>query len=154
MTYEVDFTDVSTVGLESSPVADALAGLRANEARYFKNKYDHVFTVEDAADAAETIAWVHGILAEERDLHIASPPLEATEFEVDGIHWAYVFYESGLSINVLYTIEDGGKRAVGFKLSDGMDVPDELADRYKFARQRSKLAGTIRGSYFVIKGEH
>jgi hypothetical protein len=154
MTYEVDFTDVSTVGLESSPVADALAGLRANEARYVKNKYDHVFTVEDAADAAETIAWVHGILAEERDLHIASPPLEATEFEVDGIHWAYVFYESGLSINVLYTIEDGGKRAVGFKLSDGMDVPDELADRYKFARQRSKLAGTIRGSYFVIKGEH
>jgi hypothetical protein len=154
MTYEVDFTDVSTVGLESSPVADALAGLRANEARYFKNKYDHVFTVEDAADAAETIAWVHGILAEERDLHIASPPLEATEFEVDGIHWAYVFYESGLSINVLYTIEDGGKRAVGFKLSDGMDVPDELADRYKFARQRSKLAGTIRGSYFVIKGQH
>jgi hypothetical protein len=33
-------------------------------------------------------------------------------------------------------------------------VPDELADRYKFARQRSKLAGTIRGSYFVIKGQH
>jgi len=154
MTYAVDFTDVSTVGLESSPVVDALAGLRANEARYFKNKYDHVFTVEDAADATETIAWVHGILAEERDLHIASPPLEATEFEVDGIHWAYVFYEGGLSINVLYTIEDGGKRAVGFKLSDGMDVPDELADRFKFARQRSKLAGTIRGSYFVIKGEH
>ena len=40
---------------------------------------------------------------------------------------AYVFYESGLSINVMYTIEDGGKRAVGFKLSDGMDVPDELS---------------------------
>ena len=153
MTYEVDFTDVSTVGLESSPVAEALAGLRANEARYFKNKYDHVFTVEDAADAAETIAWVHRILAEERDLHIASAPLQATEFEVDGMRWAYVFYESGLSINVLYTIEDGGKRAVGFKLSDGMDVPDELAS-FKFARQRSKLAGTIRGSYFVIKVEH
>ena len=31
----------------SSPVAAALAGLRANEARYFKNKYDHIFTVED-----------------------------------------------------------------------------------------------------------
>ena len=37
---------------------------------------------------------------------------------------AYVFYESGLSINVMYTLEDAGKRAVGFKLSDGMDVPD------------------------------
>ena len=51
MSYAVDFTTVSTVGLESSPVADALAGLRANEARYFKNKYDHVFTVEPAKKA-------------------------------------------------------------------------------------------------------
>ena len=40
MSYAVDFNTVSTVGLESSPVADALAGLRANEARYFKNHYD------------------------------------------------------------------------------------------------------------------
>ena len=55
---------------------------------------------------------------------------------------------------MLYTVEDGGKRAVGFKLSDGMDVPDELDGRFKFARQKSKLAGTIRGSYFVIKGEY
>ena len=34
-----------------------------------------------------------------------------------------------------------------------MDVPDELT-AFKFARQRSKLAGTIRGSYFVNKGEY
>ena len=67
---------------------------------------------------------------------------------------AYVFYESGLSINVMYTIETAAKRAVGFKLSDGMEIPEELADRFKFARQKSKLAGTIRGSYFVIKGEY
>jgi hypothetical protein len=66
----------------------------------------------------------------------------------------YVFYASGLSINVMYTLAEGGKRAVGFKLSDGMAVPDELADRFKFARQKSKLAGTIRGTYFVIKGEY
>jgi hypothetical protein len=150
----VDFTEVSTEGLESSPVAGALAGLRANEARYFKNKYDHIFTVEPASAAAETIAWVHRILEEERDIVIASPPLEATTFEVDGIRMAYVFYESGLSINVMYTIADAGKRAVGFKLSDGMDVPEELASRFKFARQKSKLAGTIRGSFFVIKGEY
>jgi hypothetical protein len=135
-------------------VADALAGLRANEARYFKNKYDHVFTVEAASKAKKTIDWVHGILADERDLVISSKPLEATEFEVAGIRMAYVFYESGLSINVMYTLEDAGKRAVGFKLSDGMDVPAELESRFKFARQKSKLAGTIRGSYFVIKGEH
>ena len=150
----VDFVNVSTAGLESSPVVDALAGLRANEARYFKNKYDHDFTVEPASKAKGTIAWVHGILKEERDLVIASRPLEASSFEVDGIRMAYVFYESGLSINVMYTIADAGKRAVGFKLSDGMEVPEELASSFKFARQKSKLAGTIRGSYFVIKGEY
>ena len=150
----VSFTEVSTAGLESSPVAAALAGLRANEARYYKNKYDHTFTVEPASKAKKTIAWVHGILKDERDLVIGSRPLEATEFEVDGIRMAYVFYESGLSINVMYTLADAGKRAVGFKLSDGMDVPAELAERFKFARQRSKLAGTIRGSFFVLKDEH
>ena len=85
---------------------------------------------------------------------IASPPLEATTFEVDGIRWSYVFYEIGLSINVLYTLADAGKRAVGFKLSDGMDIPAELEPKFKFARQKSKLAGTIRGSFFVIKGQY
>ncbi|MEU1428467.1 phage tail protein [Nocardia sp. NPDC005746] len=153
MSYAVDFTTVSTVGLESSPVAPALAGLRANEARYFKNKYDHVFTVEPASKAKKTIAWVSKILADERRIVIESKPLEATEFEVEGIRMAYVFYESGLSINVMYTLEDSGKRAVGFKLSDGMEIPEEL-DSFKFARQKSKLAGTIRGSFFVIKGEY
>ena len=154
MSYTVDFKDVSTVGLESSPVADALAGLRANEARYFKNKYDHVFTLEPAGEVPEVIDWIHKILKDERDLVIESKPLEATAFEVDGIKMAYVFYESGLSINVMYTIDDAGKRAVGFKLSDGMEIPEELAAQFKFARQKSKLAGTIRGSYFVIKGTY
>ena len=150
----VDFNTVSTVGLESSPVAAALAGLRAHEARYFKNKYDHVFTVEPASDATTAIDWVHRILKEERDIVIASPPLEATAFQVENIRIAYVFYESGLSINVMYTIDDGGKRAVGFKLSEGMDVPAELEARFKFARQKSKLAGTIRGSYFTFKNDY
>ena len=151
--HTVDFTDVSTAGLETSPVVDALAGLRANEARYFKNKYDHVFTVEPASEAQAAIEWVHRILDEERGIVISSPPLEATAFEVEGTRWAYVFYESGLSINVMYPADNPKKRAVGFKLSDGMDVPAELAS-FKFARQRSKLAGTIRGSYFVIKGDY
>jgi hypothetical protein len=154
MSYTVDFNNVSTVGLESSPVAPALAGLRANEARYFKNKYDHVFTVEPASDAKTTIDWVNRILKEERDIVISSPPLEATAFQVENIRMAYVFYESGLSINVMYTIDEEGKRAVGFKLSEGMEIPAELASRFKFARQKSKLAGTIRGSYFTIKNDY
>ena len=154
MAHTVDFDTVSTAGLESSPVAAALAGLRANEARYLKNKYDHVFTVEPASEAQETIDWVHCILKDERDLVILSPPLEGTAFQVENIRMAYVFYESGLSINVMYTIDAGGKRAVGLKLSDGMEVPPELASQFKFARQKSRLAGTIRGSFFVIKNEY
>ena len=154
MPYVVDFKDVSTAGLESSPVADALAGLRANEARYYNTKYGHAFTVIAAEEARATVDRVARILKEERGLVIGSRPLEASSFEVDGLRMDYVFYESGLSINVMYSIEDGGKRAVGFKLSDGMEVPEELADKFKFARQKSKLAGTIRGSYFVIKGEY
>ena len=154
MPYTVDFTDVSTTGLESSPVADALAGLRANEARYFKNKYDLTFTTVPAAEAQDVLEWVTRILEEERGIVIASEPLEVADIEVEGIKWPYVFYRSGLVINVLYTLEDAGKRAVGLKLSDGMEVPEELAERFKFARQRSKLAGTIRGSYFVIKGSY
>src|SRR6058998_3576566 len=154
MSYAVDFVNVSTVGLEASPVASALAGLRANEARYFKNKYDHGFTVEPASNAKDAIDWVHRILKEERDIVISSRPLEATSFQVENIRMAYVFYESGLSINVMFTVDDPKKRAVGFKLSEGMEVPAELASRLKFAKQKSKLAGTIRGSYFEIKNEY
>jgi hypothetical protein len=50
MSYIVD-SAVSTSGLERSPVAASLAGLRAHEARCFRNKYDDVFTVESASKA-------------------------------------------------------------------------------------------------------
>ena len=149
----IDFVNVSTEGLESSPHAETLAGLRANEARYFKNKYDAVFETKPAAKAKDLVDYVAKVLLE-RDIVIASKPLEAVELLVDGIRWTYVFYESGLAINVLYSLEPGGKRAVGFKLSMGMDVPEELASKFKFARQKSKLAGEIRGSFFVVKGEY
>lgn len=154
MPYTVDFENVSTVGLDSSPVAKALAGLRANEARYYKNKYGHVFTTTPADEAPEVLDWVNGVLSNERDIVISARPLEVTSFEVDGLRMSYVFYESGLAINVMYGIEEGAKRAVGFKLSEGMEVPEELSTRFKFARQNSKLAGVIRGSFFVIKGEY
>ena len=64
-----------------------------------------------------------------------------------------VFSTIGLAVNVLWTKAEGGKRAVGFKLSVGMTPPAELS-AFKWVRQRSKLAGEIRGSYFVIKGDH
>lgn len=153
MSYEVDFKNVSTVGLESSPVAPALAGLRANEARYFHNKYKHVFVTEPAAQNQSILDDVNAILAE-RDLSFTARPLEVSQFTVEGVKWTYVFYEDGLCVNVLYTLAEGGKRAVGFKLSDGMEVPAPFVGKFKFARQKSKLAGTIRGSFFVIKGTY
>ena len=153
MSYKVDFVNVSEIGLETSPLSKALAGLRANEARYFKNKYDEDFIVVPASKSKESLNWVSKILKEERSIIIASKPLETASLLVEGIKWIYVFYESGLSINVLYTLNDPKKRAVGFKLSEGMEVPEELA-KFNFARQKSKLAGTIRGSYFVIKKEY
>jgi hypothetical protein len=134
--------------------AAILAGLRAHEARYFKSKYNYVFTVEPAAESRQAIAWVERILGEERDIVISSPPLEATAFHVGNIRMAYVFYASGLAINVMYTIDDPKKRAVGFKLSEGMEVPAELARRFKFATQKSKLARIIRGSYFAFKTDY
>ncbi len=154
MSYKVDFNNVSVKGLESSPVAKSLAGLRANEARYFKNKYDHDFIVLPIAEREDALNWVNKILKEERNLVIVAKPLETASFEVEGIKWVYVFYENGLSINVLYTLNDPKKRAVGFKLSEDMEVPKELESKFKFAKQKSKLAGTIRGSFFVIKGEY
>lgn len=160
MPYVVDFTDVSTQGLESSPVAEALAGLRANEARYFANKYKVTYATVPAGEAPELVAWLRRILKEERGLEIASPLLEVADLVVEDekagtIRWPEFYFESGLVINVLWTVAEGGKRAVGFKLSQGMEVPDELAAAgFKFARQRSKLAGEIRGSFFVIKGDY
>ncbi|MFD0674686.1 phage tail protein [Cohnella sp. GCM10027633] len=155
MSYVVDFVKVSTVGLESSPVAEALAGLRANEARYFMNKYKHVFTVVPASESRDTLDYVNRILQEERGIAFAAKPLETSRVEVDNIVWTFVFYEDGLGVNVLYTLDDPKKRAVGFKLSEGMEVPKELEEKkFKFARQKSKLAGTIRGTFFVIKGQY
>jgi len=153
MSKIIDFEKVSATGLESSPFSGALAGLRANEARYFKNKYNHDFSTTEAGLSRDTLDYVNRILKEERNIVIRSEPLETSSFQVENIRMAYIFYESGLSINVMYSIDDPKKRAVGFKLSEGMEIPDELS-KFKFARQKSRLAGTIRGSFFVIKGEY
>jgi len=96
---------------------------------------------------------VSRILKKERGIEFAAKPLETSRFQVENIKMAHVFYEDGLEVNVMYAVDHPKKRAVGFKLSEGMEVPEELG-KFKFARQKSKLAGTIRGSFFVIKGEY
>ena len=150
MSYIVNFKEVETVGLESSPVAEALAGLRANEARYFWNKYKTEFEVFTPQERPDILAHIEKALAQ-REMTFPYAALNVAQVEVDGILWSHVFYENGLAVNVLYTLEEGGKRAVGFKLSNGIDIPAEFEGKFKFARQKSKLAGEIRGSFFVLK---
>lgn len=150
----INFKDVSNEGLESSAVSATLAGLRANEARYFMNKYKSEFFTFQADDFSEICLQFQALLKSEKNLEIQSKILEFSINFVDNIAWIHFFYENGLALNLLYPFEDKNKRAVGIKLSDGMEIPEELNERFKFARQKSKLAGTIRGSYFKVKGEY
>jgi len=152
MAYKVNFKEVETLGLESSPVATALAGLRANEARYFWNKYKFEYVTFPAAEKSAEVAWLEKLLLAERDLSFQAKVLEVAIYEDEELYWPEFYFEDGMVLNVLYTkVDPAPKRAVGIKLSEGMDVPAELVGKFKFARQKSKLAGEIRGSYFNLK---
>ncbi len=157
MAYKVNFKTVETTGLESSPVAESLAGLRANEARYFWNKYKFNYIAYPASEKQKEVNWFKKLLKDERDLEFASPILEVAVYDSEDIYWPEFIYQNGMIINVLYEKygknEKKPKRAVGIKLCEGMEVPEELKGKFKFAHQRSKLAGTIRGSFFVLKQE-
>ena len=83
------------------------------------NKYKHAFTVTPAGESKETLDYVNRVLKEERGIEFAAKPLETSIFQVENIRWAFVFYEDGLGVNVLYTLDNPKKRAVGFKLSEG-----------------------------------
>ncbi len=154
MSHRVDFHNISTAGLESSPVAAGLAGLRANEARYLMNKYNHPLVFSPIYESPEILQYVNHILLQERKILLSAQPLEVAQFTVSNIKMTYIVYQDGLILNVMYSLDDPKKRAVGFKLTEGMEIPTELAEKFKFARQKSKLAGTIRGSFFIIREEY
>lgn len=153
MSYIVNFKEIETNLLEESTVKDVLAGLRANEARYFWTKYKLNYEVFTPEEKPEILPFIEKVLSE-RDMVFPYKALCLSQFEVEGILWSHVYYDNGLAVNVLYTIAEGGKRAVGFKLSNGIEIPKEFEGKFKFARQRSKLAGEIRGTFFVVKGEY
>lgn len=150
----VDFKNVKTIGLESSPYAEKLAGLRANEARYFMTKYKHEYEVFPASESQNVIDYVNHVLQTERQIVFASKPLQTAQFQVENLQFSYVYYEDGFSVNVMYSIDDPKKRAVGFKLCEDSPVPKELEGRFKFATMKSSLAGKVRGTFFVIKGDY
>ena len=80
------------------------------------NKYNHEFTVVPLDESKETLDYVNRILKEERNIEFATKPMKTSRFQVENIDWTHVFYEDGLAVNVLYTIDNPKKRAVGFKL--------------------------------------
>ena len=110
-----------------------------------------------AHEKADEVALFEKILLEERNLKFSAKILEVAIYENDELYWPEFYYEDGMVLNLLYEkVGQAGKkpkRAVGIKLSVGMEIPKELEGKFKFARQRSKLAGEIRGSYFTIKQE-
>ncbi len=132
MPYTADFNTVSTVGLESSPVVAALAGLRAHEARYFKTSTTMSSQWGRRATPSRPSTGCTG----------SSRRNATSSFR---LVYSSNRYESGLSINMMYTVDDSKKRAVRFKLSEGMEVPVELASKFKFASQKSKLGGADTG---------
>lgn len=150
----IEFKEVLTEGLEQSALPDSLAGLRANEARYFHTKYKTSFYTLTADECPIIIDEFNQLLLAERELQLASPILEVSINHVENIGWIHFFYQNGMALNLLYPFDNPAKRAVGIKLSEGMEVPEELVDRFKFARQKSKLAGTIRGTFFKVKGDY
>lgn len=77
----------------------------------------------------QALDYVNRILKEERDIEFAAKLLETSCFKVENIKFAYCLYEGGLVVNVMYTVDDPKKRAVGFKLSEGMEVPKELGGK-------------------------
>ena len=134
---------------------DALAGLRANEARYFKNKYDHVFTVEPATrKAKKTIDWVHRILeGGARHRHrvaAAGGDRVRGRGHPDGLR---VLRERPVDQRDVHPRRTRRSGPSASSCPTAWRSPTS-SPSFKFARQKSKLAGTIRGSYFVIKGEY
>ena len=153
MSYVVDFTDVSTVGLESSPVAARSPACAPTRPATSRTSTTTSSPSSRRARPRTTIDWVHRILKEERDLVDRVDAARGDHLPGREHPVAYVFYESGLSINVMYTIDDAGSGPSDSSSPTGW-TSRPSSRSFKFARQKSKLAGTIRGSFFVIKGEY
>lgn len=135
--------------------AQELSGLIANEVRYFFNKYKYNEFVAVPAKEDKTIfKYINEVLAEREMVFEAEPLLVSSVLINDELSWCNVWYKNGLGVNVMYNINNPKNRAVGFKLTEGMEVPKEFEGKFKFAHTKSKLAGIIRGSYFVVKGEY
>lgn len=151
MAYKVNFKQVEVNGFESSAFAQRLAGIRAHEARYFRNNYHVEFVTMAVDENPEIFNRIKAILIGQ-GLDLPYKAIEVSDFGVNNIRWSYVFYDNGLVISIQYSMNPEGKREIGLKLVEDAETPEELADRFKFVRIRSSLAGIIRECYFPLQG--
>ncbi len=152
----IDFLNPSTEGIENADNSDMLSKLMATEVRYFFNKYKYkpfVALTADDSKAQPLIKYLNKVLAE-RDMVFESEILAVSSVTFDDNYAVYAWYKNGQGVNTVYNEEDPKKRAVGFKLTENMEIPKEYEGKFKFAYAKSKIAGPIRGSYFIVKGEY
>lgn len=152
---KIDWLNITPDWVQGAENPEELAGLVANEVRYFFNKYKYNdFVAIPASEDKEVFKYINEILAE-RDMVFPYEPELVSSVLIDGhLSWCNVWYKNGLGVNIAYDINDHKKCAVGFKLTQSMDIPKEFEGKFKFAHSKSKLAGPIKGSYFIIKGEY
>lgn len=151
----INWLDITPEWVEGADNPKELAGLVANEVRYFFNKYKYRdFHAVPAKEDTEVFNYINKIL-EERDMVFPYEPILVSSVLINKhLSWCNVWYKNGLGVNVVYDINDHKRCAVGFKLTASMKIPNEFEGKFKFAHSKSKLAGPIRGSYFIIKGEY
>ena len=54
----------------------------------------------------------------------------------------------------MYTVDDPSKRAVGFNLSEGMEVPAELASAVQVREPEVETSRNHCGSFFAFKNDY
>lgn len=150
MAYTVNFKEVETTGLEASPVADVLAGLRANEARYFWNKYKQEYVVYTLDEKPEILPFIEKVLAE-RDMVFPYTPLNVAQLEVDGILWSFVFMTMAWQLMSSIRLKKVANERSVSNCQTALKYQKEFEGKFKFARQRSKLAGEIRGTFLLSR---
>ncbi|MFV0556317.1 MAG: hypothetical protein ACK5LM_04355 [Lactovum sp.] len=171
--FKVDYKNISDIVEKLSDVneevRESVAKLLASEAKRLNEKFDTEMELYTLEEKAEVYPWLSKVF-EERDLNFEDQvPVLVGDYKVKEItnlkffgkkdhgeaRFVWVVFKTGLDINVTYNLTNKKRRAVGFKLAEGVTEPKIFEEKkLKFYKMKDKVAGVIRGSYFVIKKEY
>jgi hypothetical protein len=150
---------------EKAELGKKLTKKETEESWLTDDSAEGVFSLFDASENPKKFAAISELIAKisaERGLDFSeTEPILANDFsrkttKNGASYMAWIVYKNGLDVNIIYAENADQKkaRAIGFKLSEGMREPETFAKNgFKFASMTGK-AGTIRGTYFVIKGDY